>query len=172
MKLLAILGALAGALALTSCGFSPIYATAGADFAPLRDINVETRGTQRIDFIFEQVMSDKLGAYTPSSAYRLETILSETRQGFGIRVDDVATRYESTVTANYRLIRTSDGVILTRGRRMGVASYDVSDDPYSELSSEQRSLERAVELVAEKVRLDLTLYFADAGQDAGQEEDS
>jgi LPS-assembly lipoprotein len=165
MKRLTILAALAAAaLATAGCGFAPIYATAGADFAPLRDVRVQTRGEQRIDYIFEQAMADKLGAYSPSSAYRLEAILSETRQGFGIRVDDVATRYESTVVASYRLVRASDGAILFQGQRAGVASYDVSDDPYSELSAEQRSLERAVEVVAEKVRLDLTLYFADAGQ--------
>lgn len=167
MRLRATQAALAAAaLATTGCGFAPIYATAGADFAPLRDINVETRGEERVDYIFEQVMADKLGAYSPSSAYRLEAIVSETRQGFGIRVDDVATRYESTITASYRLVRSSDGAVLIQGRRAGVASYDVSEDPYSELAAEQRSLERAVELVAEKVRLDLSLYFADAAADS------
>jgi len=161
MKRLTIVFALAAAaLAASACGFAPIYATPEANFAPLRDIAVAPRGQEKIDYIFSQVMSDKLGAYTPSGAYRLETVLSEHRQGFGIRVDDVATRYESTVTAQYRLVRAADDTVLLQGRRAGISSYDVADDPYAELTAEQRSLERATELAAEKVRLDLTLYFA------------
>jgi LPS-assembly lipoprotein len=162
MKRIVILAALAAAaLNLSACGFAPIYAQPGSDFTPLRDVSVSSRGQDRIDYIFEQVMSDKLGAYTPSGAYQLEAILTETRQGFGIRVDDVATRYESTVVANYRLIRQSDGAVIFQGSRTGVASYDVSDDPYSELTAEEKSIERAVELVADRVRLDLTLFFAE-----------
>ncbi len=171
MKRLTILAALASAaLAVSGCGFSPIYAQpsggAGAAAAPLRNIAVEARGAERVDYIFERTMSDKLGAYSPSGVYKLETVLEENRLGFGIRVDDVATRYESTVTVNYRLIRVSDGAILTRGARSGVASYDVSDDPFSELTAEERSIERAVEVAADKVRLDLTLFFADQPQDS------
>lgn len=162
MKRMAVLAAaLAATLSLSACGFAPIYAQPGSNFAPLRDVSVSTRGVDRIDYIFEQAMSDRLGAYTPSGEYILEAVMTESRQGFGIRVDDVATRYESTVIANYRLVRRSDGVVLLQGYRLGVASYDVSNDPYSALTAEERSIERAVELVADKVRLDLTLFFAE-----------
>jgi LPS-assembly lipoprotein len=155
------------ALGLGGCGFSPIYAApSGSVAGPLRDVAVQSRGTERVDYLFERAMSDKLGAYRPSGVYKLETVLTETRLGFGIRVDDVATRYESTVTVNYRLVRASDGAVLTQGARSGVASYDVSDDPYSELTAEERSIERAVEVAADKVRLDLTLFFANQPQDS------
>lgn len=167
MKRIAILAAFAlAAFNTAGCGFAPIYAQPGSDFTPLRDVSIESRGRERIDYIFEQVMSDKLGAYTPSGAYKLEAILSESRQGFGIRVDDVATRYESTVNVAYRLVRQSDGAVIFQGSRSGVASYDVSDDPYSELTAEERSLERAVELVADRVRLDLTLFFAEMSEES------
>lgn len=150
---------------LGGCGFSPIYAQpSGAVAAPLRNVHIEAQGSERVDYLFERAMSDKLGAYTPSGAYTLEVVLTERRLGFGIRVDDVATRYESTVLVNYRLIRTSDGAVLTRGAQSGVASYDVSDDPYSELTAEERSIERAVDVAADRVRLDLTLYFANRPQ--------
>ncbi|MGD2133517.1 MAG: LPS assembly lipoprotein LptE [Maricaulaceae bacterium] len=146
-----------------SCGFSPLYARPGEGAAPLANVAVDTGDDPgRIGYLFAQAMADKLGAYSPSGEYVLETIVSERRRGFGIRVDDVATRYESTVTARYRLVRASDGEVLTQGAREGVASYDVSADPFAELSSEERSIARAVGVVAEKVRLDLTLYFADA----------
>jgi LPS-assembly lipoprotein len=166
----AIFAVLAASVLMTAaCGFRPIYARPGADFAPLENITVVSRGQERADYIFEQVMSDKLGAYKPSGEYRLETVIQEARLGFGIRVDDVATRYESTVTAHFRLVRVADGEILLQGSRAGVASYDVSEDPYSELAAEQKSIERAVELAAEKVRLDLTLYFANLADEPARE---
>ena len=165
-RLAAIAAAAACAMSLGGCGFAPIYAQPGGDVAQLRDVRIEAQENSRIDYVFQQVMADELGAYQPSGDFVLMAFLSENRQGFGIRVDDVATRYESSVTAVYRLVRQSDGKVLTSGRRTGVASYDVTNDPYAELSSEGRAIDRAVEQVAEKVRLDLTLYFANAPDDA------
>lgn len=159
---IAVFAALLGGLA--SCGFSPIYAQSGGG-AALTNVRVDTGDDPgRIDYLFSQAMADKLGAHQPSGEYVLETRLRERRRGFGIRVDDVATRFESTVTAQYRLVRTSNGEVLTQGRREGVASYDVANDPFSELSSEERSIERAVGVVAEKIRLDLSLYFSGVEQ--------
>lgn len=165
MRLLILAAAFAASALTAGCGFAPIHARPSGGLTPLANIRVDSLDETRADFIFEQVMSDKLGAYSPSGDYTLETRLTQRRLGFGIRVDDVATRYESTVTANYRLLDAT-GVEIFRGRRDGVASYDVTDDPYSELAAEQRSTERAIEVVAEKVRLDLTLFFADAAQDS------
>jgi LPS-assembly lipoprotein len=157
------------AFLIAGCGFAPIYARPDANYAPLRGISVQSRGQERSDYIFAQVMADKLGAYTPSGEYVLETVISESRLGFGIRVDDVATRYESTVTVQYRLVRASDGTVILQGARSGVSSYDVPSDPYSELAAEQKSIERAVELAAEKLRMDLTLYFANLPENPPQE---
>ena len=158
------------ALLTASCGFAPIYAQPGSELAQLRDISVRSAERTRLDYAFEQAMADKLGAYAPSGAFVLEASLRERRQGFGLRIDDVATRYESNVTANYRLIRTSDGAVLTRGRRTGSASYDVINDPYAELVSEESAQDRAAELAAEKIRLDLAIYFANAEDRAANEQ--
>jgi hypothetical protein len=59
--------------------------------------------------------------------------------------------------------------VIFQGSRTGVASYDVSDDPYSELTAEEKSIERAVELVADRVRLDLTLFFAEMTPETTEE---
>lgn len=159
MRRLFLAAALVATLGVSSCGFSPLYATADSRFASLGAIKVEV-GDGRLNYLFAESMNEKLGARADEPIYVLETVLSEQRQGFGIRVDDVATRYESTVTAAYRLRRISDGEVVIRGQRDGTASYDVPTDPYAELFAEERAKERAVTLSVEKIRLDLSLYFA------------
>jgi len=170
MRRLFLAAALLATLGVSSCGFSPLYASSDSRFASLGAIQVEV-GDGRLNYLFAESMNEKLGTSTGEHLYVLETVLRERRQGFGIRVDDVATRYESTITAAYRLRRISDGEIVVRGQRDGTASYDVPADPYAELFAEERAKERAVALAVEKIRLDLSLYFAhDVDVDADTEE--
>lgn len=166
--------ALGGAgLALSSCGFQPIYAEktqVNADFGAVR---VAT-GEGRAAYLVRQAVIDTLGAERPGvePQYNLLIGIRESRTGFGLRVNDVATRFEITLAGSYRLVDRRTGKTVRQGDIQASASFDVTDDVYADIAVEENAKERAADLLAERVERDLSLFFLDrhkarAAGDAG-----
>ncbi len=149
------------ALSLSACGFSPLYAENTGVTTALRDIRVET-GEGRVAYILRQSLLDDLGARggQGSARYTLKTQDTLTRRGLGIRVDDVATRYEISIGVRYQLIDESTGDLMKSGAVSAVASFDTPDQPFAEIAAEESARERAATLAAKRLATELSLHFA------------
>jgi LPS-assembly lipoprotein len=157
------LAALATA-ALGGCGFTPLYATPGMTPA-LASIDVVTPvndsgATSREGYFLRLKLNDQLGRdpETPSR-YKLTTTLKQSRLAQGVRVNNIATRYEIDLSVSYVLSDGVTGEVLTRGSVPVKVSYDSSDPPYATVASNQDAETRAAEQAAIYVRLALSHYF-------------
>jgi LPS-assembly lipoprotein len=150
------------ALALTGCGFTPLYAQQGvvSNLAAIEVIAPEGR----TGFLIRQSLDDALARNRSGPpAYRMNLSLSEARYPRGIRIDNVATRYEYVLTANYALSNLPSGALAKRGTVRVELTYDSADQPYASIAAQQDAQQRAAEEAARRIQLELAAWLATTG---------
>jgi LPS-assembly lipoprotein len=158
-KLILAATLLAAAAPLAGCGFTPMYATAGVSPA-LASIDPVLPGTSRTGFLLKEQLGRELARDQDEPAhYRLTMTLSEYRIPRGVRVNNVANRYELNVTASYSLTDAATAKVLYTGQSSAEVSYDSADPPYAGVAANQDGEERAAAQVAIQIRLALARYF-------------
>jgi len=149
-------------LALSACGFRPLYAEPGVALG-LSDIDVPSpRG--RAGYLVSQALNDALATRPGASGWRLDLDLSEQRFPRGLRVDNVATRYEYVLTAAYTLRAGATGEPAKTGRVRVELTYDSADQPYASITAQQDAQERAAAEAARRIQLELAAWFADQAE--------
>lgn len=154
---------------LAGCGFTPMYARTGLTPA-LAAIKVEPPDHSRPGYLMQQQLDDALGRdLTVSPAYRLVLTVSLGRFPLGVRINNVASRYEIDLNVVWILKDAKTGKEITRGGAVGRTSYDSGDAPYSGVAAEQDGEERAASEAAVRIRYGLGRWFAlhPPGSDAG-----
>lgn len=148
------------ALLLTGCGFSPLYAQRGVT-PGLSAIQVDAPQT-RTGYLLREELDDAFARdLSRPATYRLALKVDEDRRARGLRVDDVATRYEVLLRVDYALIPVGGGVApLTQGRAEVSVTYDSADQPYAGVAAQTDGQERAAAQAAQRIRLDLARWFA------------
>jgi LPS-assembly lipoprotein len=153
------------ALLLGACGFRPLYGGMnGGMSATLSSIYVEPV-PDRIGYELRNTMIDLLdGPGTAGGAsYRLKLALSENTQGIALQNDATITRYNDTLTVTYELTDMG-GNLVTKGMETGLSAYNVlpssASANYGTLAAQQDADKRAAQDIAERIRLDLNVYFA------------
>lgn len=149
-----------GALTLGGCGgFIPLYAAQGVS-TRMAAIEV-SRPDGRTGFLMGQYLDDELAKdRNQAPVYRLVLKTQETRIPRGIRVDNVASRYEVDVATTYTLVEIATRKIVTSGLVKINVTYASADQPYAGIAAEQDGQQRAAEQSAERIRLELATYFA------------
>ena len=144
--------------ALAGCGFQPLYGDSRLS-PQMASIYVEPIA-ESTGYEMRNELIDLLGSNGDSAgkAYRLTVTLADTSQGVALQNDATITRYNDTLTASY-VLTDSKGQELTRGSLAGLSSYNVATSPYATLSARQDSDKRAAEDIAQRLRLDLGVYF-------------
>lgn len=150
---LAVLTVLGASLAVSACGFTPIYAEPGVG-SSLRRIAVSTQD-DRLGYRLREQLEDAL-AWDRSATplYRLTTQVEQNRRSLGRRIDDTATRYELTVKAAWTLTPAAGGTPVT-GVETVTTTYAAADQPYAAIAAQQDGEERAASELARLIRLDL-----------------
>ena len=155
-----VLLACAGLL-LAGCGFRPLYAESGVTSGLSGVVVAAPEG--RAGYLVNEALEDTLmlrpGAAAPS--WRLDLDISEQRFPRGLRVDNVATRYEYVLTAAYTLRALPSGDPAKTGRVRVELTYDSADQPYASVAAQQDARERAAAEAARRIELELAAWFAD-----------
>ena len=86
--------------------------------------------------------------------------VKEMRYARGVRVDNVANRYELNLTADWTLLDVKTGKPVRSGQAVATVTYDSADQPYASIAAQQDSQERAATEVARKIQLDLAAWLA------------
>jgi LPS-assembly lipoprotein len=149
---------LALCFALAGCGFQPLYGD--AKLSPqMSSIYVEPI-TDATGYELRNELIDLLGSNgeTAGKAYRLTVTIADTSQGVALQNDATITRYNDTLTATY-VLADSQGKELTRGSLTGLSTYNVVTAPYATQSARQDADTRALQDIAQRLRLDLGVYF-------------
>lgn len=153
---------IAACLGLAGCGFTPLYATPdlGSGLAAVEVVTPEGRAGA----LLREQLDDALGRRASlAPAYRLDVALSELRYPRGVRVDNVATRYEYVLTAAYTLSAATPGEPLKTGKVRVELSYDSADQPYASVIAQQDAQARAAQEAARRIHLELAAFLAGQG---------
>ena len=150
---------MASALALSACGFTPLYGSQSVTKG-LGAIEV-VAAEGRAGYLLREKLDDALARdVNVLPSYRLIYGVNETRYARGVRVDNVANRYELNLTANWTLVDTKTGKPVRSGSTSAAVTYDSADQPYASIAAQQDSQERAAAEVARKIQLDLAAWLA------------
>jgi LPS-assembly lipoprotein len=159
LKFLPVAGAVAASLALGACGFTPLYGAPGV-VSKLAAVNV-VAPQGRTGFLLAQHLDDAFGRNRAGpAAYSMRLALSEARYPRGIRTDNVATRYEYVLTANYTLANEPGGDIAKQGQVRVELTYDSADQPYASIAAQQDAEDRAATEAARRIQLELAAWMA------------
>jgi len=154
-----LLAAAGAALTLSGCGFAPLYGEPGV-VSGLASIHV-TAPPGRTGELIREHLDDVLAHSSDAKpAYQMTLQLYEQRFPRGIRVDNVATRYEYVLTAVYTLTPSEGTAKPKIGRVRVEVTYDSADQPYASVAAQQDAQDRAAEEAARKIQLELAVWMA------------
>ncbi|HEX4272440.1 MAG TPA: LPS assembly lipoprotein LptE [Rhizomicrobium sp.] len=144
-------------LVLAGCGFHPMYGrTTGPALASVFVEPVAERdGFELRNALIDALQSD---GEEHGKAYHLKITLNENAQGIALQNDATITRYNNTLTAHYTLYDTQ-GKELTSGTQTQMSAYNVVQSPYATQVAAQDSSKRAAQDIAERIHLDLGVWF-------------
>ena len=149
-------------LAVSGCGFRPLYKkgdqTTVADFQTIWIDTISERRGQ----ILHNLLRDRINPYGQPTAprYRLVVSLSETNTGLSPRPDGTHARSSQAMTAQFRLVDLSSGVVVLTGRAGGRNAYDALTNEYSVMVSRDTARIRTLSWIADDIRLKLGVFFA------------
>lgn len=163
-KVVPVLALTFAAVAVSACGFKPLYGTKGvrggsvkADMSGVRIEQISNRAGQ---VLRNQLIDKMTPAGQPAEAtYRLIIRLSENKVPLGIRKDETATRANMIQTAFYVLQEMNSGVVVDRGTVQSTTSYNIVDSDFGTIMAERDARTRGVEQLAESITLRVALYF-------------
>ena len=159
MRGLLAMGAVAASLALAGCGFTPLYGAPGVS-SKLASIKV-IAPDGRTGYLLRQHLEDAFAANRSGPpAYAMHLALSEARVPRGIRTDNVATRYEYVITADYTLANEPAGDVAKKGRVRVEVTYDSADQPYASVAAQQDAQDRAAQETARRIQLEVAAWLA------------
>ena len=157
-----LLGLAAG---LGACNFRPLYLAQGGDDVAVRSelAAIEIRGLQgRLGYLLRDALLDELNPATADvpPRYVLNVRVSSRARAFGIQLDNTITRYNVALTARFQLREKAANEVLVASTVRRIASYNVSREPYADLTASHTAERRAAQAVATDVRTLLAVHFA------------
>lgn len=160
----ALVAVMAATLMMGCAGFEPMHATAGGK-TTFSDIDLvisdgRDEGDREAGYLIRQHLADRIDiAERPT--YRLVIDPRVRRIGLGLTAEDFASRFDSRVSASWRLLNASDGAVIDRGSVVRAATYSADPDPYQLLSATDEAVERAAREVADRLLVDVALAISD-----------
>jgi LPS-assembly lipoprotein len=154
-------------LALSACGFHPLYGKYGNSSADLtfRSIYIEPI-PERVGY---QLRGDLLDLFNAPSApngarYRLKIELRADEKGLAVERSASVTRYSYYLTAQYKLMRAGSADVVKKGTIHSLTSYNVVRSPYATVVADKDAQDRAAQDVAERLRTELAVYFLNVAE--------
>jgi LPS-assembly lipoprotein len=147
------------ALALSGCaGFQPLYGEGVAK--NLAAIQVAAP-QGRAGYLIRQHLDDAFAKdHSATPAYAMDLSLGEARYPRGVRIDNVATRYEYVLTAAYTLKSLPSNAVAKQGQVRVELTYDSADQPHASIAAQQDAQDRAAAEAARRIELELAVWLA------------
>lgn len=155
------------ALALSACGYRPLYGQNAADpqvtqhMAAITVLPMANRNGQMMRTALKRRLAPQ---GQTQSLYKLDVTLNESLQQLAEQRSGFVTRANLTLTATYRLSNAQSDQLLTEGAAQTVASYNILVSDFATLSAQEDARKRAIESIADDIRTRLAIYFQGPGQ--------
>jgi LPS-assembly lipoprotein len=150
---------------LGACGFRPLYLAQGTTAGPVREelAAIEIQGLGgRLGYLVRDALLEELNPATAPvpPRYVLFVQLTSRADALGIQLDATITRYNLLLIAAFELRAKERNELVYASSVQRVASYNVSHEPYADLTASQTAERRAAQAVATDIRTLLAVQFA------------
>lgn len=162
MKRTAVLFAvIAGALAISGCGFQPIYATRDDGALISSQINLERIvAPENLTPYLEDAFNARIVSVEGvAPRYDLYVQAREKADRLAVQIDATVTRYNYRLVARYWVIDKETGKKV-RGVARAITSYNIVNSQYSTLFAERAAIEKAARQLAEQIERDMLIRFS------------
>jgi LPS-assembly lipoprotein len=156
---------MAALLALSGCGFEPLYGDSGsatqADLSRVRIAAIQdapdpfgrnapvARGAQELrNFLLDRV-TPRGGARAP--LYELRVSLTEAKSVLGIRSDESATRATLNLAAGFSLVRLDNNQVMLQSSARSEVSYNILRNEFATISVESDARRRGARELSEAI---------------------
>jgi LPS-assembly lipoprotein len=164
--LLAIAAA-AAALAIAGCGFEPMHAQrSGASSAALSSIDIKLIADRSGQMLRNELLQQMQPRGQTPTRYSLSVTLTEGLASLGIRKDEVATRANLTLSANFTITEPGGTQPLFSGSARSVNSYNILTSDFATLSAREDARRRGVNQLALEIRERISVWLIRAGEPA------
>ncbi|GGY45956.1 LPS assembly lipoprotein LptE [Parvularcula lutaonensis] len=163
--------ALLAALALSGCGFRPLYASGldGELGGPLGDVSIgDVRGPQDARDLMRSTLSKRLPPQDGDERYQMAIDLREQRRAVSVNIDSNARRFNYTLTGKVTYTDKETGERRVQNLQ-SVASFAVTPSQYASLVAREDAVRRAVLDLARKIELDAAFYAQDVAPTTSNE---
>ena len=125
-------------------------------------VYVDPIAGERIGYDLRNSLIDDLeGAEKPAAAqYRLKVTVAQFLQAIAVATNAAVTRYNYTLNATYELSDIHTNKVLRSGTEQFLSGFDVVSSPYATLVAQQDAQRRGAQDVADRIRIQLSAYFA------------
>jgi LPS-assembly lipoprotein len=142
-------------LALTACGFEPVYGTGGTAQNLRGKILVDTP-TDQDSFDMAAQLEQRLGrAQAPIYALKVTTTIDE--EGLAISGSNDIERFNLIGVAAYTLTRLGTKETVLKGRVNTFTAYSASQQPVATLAAERDATRRLMLALADKITAELLI---------------
>lgn len=150
------------ALALSGCGFTPLYGKHGAAASPEVVDAMSTVAIRplpdRQGMKLRQVLREGLQPTGLTKAvYDLDVKFAQRVDELGIRPDATSSRANMVMTASFALYEKGQQVY--GDHVQSVVSYNILDDQYATVASQADAENRGIRQIGEEIRMRLAVYF-------------
>lgn len=154
VSLVAILGA---------CGFRPLHQEPkeGTGNA-LKNIRIDPIANRAGQILRNELLSRITPSGTPKTPlYALGVTFSESTRNLAIRKDEVATRANMTLSAQFKLVSAVDEKkIMTSGIAQSIVSFNILRNDFATISSQNNARERGIKQLAREIQTRLAIYLS------------
>lgn len=161
------------ALGPAGCGFRPLYgkpdpaasaSPAAAELALVRVEGIADRTGQQLRNALVQRLSP--GGEPASARYTLEVTVNQTMEGLAATRDGNATLGRMRLDTSYRLKDAEGTRTVTSGSARALATFRMLGPRYGTMAVERDAEERALSELAEDIRSQLAVFFANRNTNA------
>lgn len=148
------LSVLLGAVLLSGCGLTPMYAGGGSGAVARGLADVQVSAIEgRAGWLVRNALVDQLGAAKAGGTpkYRLDVRLDDKLEGLALLSDDTISRERRTLRARYQLVDVTSGEIVLDATAASDAGIDVVSSDYATIAAEQTALENLSKDVASRI---------------------
>ena len=156
---------LAASLALSGCGFHPLYGDsggAGSVEAALTGIDVAPQTTRAGQLVRNEILSGIAPASAGGGARVLDFTAEEKETPAVVSFNSGNAQNRYILNVAY-VLKTRGGRVLTRGKTFSEVSYTVTRQPAADMQARIRASETAARVAAEDIRTRLAAWLAAHG---------
>ena len=150
-------------LCLSACGFKPLHVTdsSGVNLSNLKVVLANTQDVQdrEAGYYMQQRLLDRLGDQDKAS-HSVTITPRVTRARLGVTGNDVASRYDIRLSAQYELLDIKSWDILERGTVNAVSTFGAPNDPYGLIAADTNGTQQGAKELADRLMLKLATYYS------------